>query len=70
MTKNEIVCVFFFNFSGTGIVEINGKDINYFQYTQPKETVCFCFNHFSNSFDLNFLKKGSNDLHTKKSKET
>lgn len=29
--------------SGTGKIEINGQDINYFQFVQPKETVSFSF---------------------------
>lgn len=45
-TRIVMVLYFFFQltficffFLGTGMIEINGRDINYFEFLQPKETV-------------------------------
>lgn len=39
MFKSEMFICKATVFSGTGNVEINGRDINYFELTQPKEMV-------------------------------
>lgn len=44
---------------GTGKIEINGQDINYFKFLQPKETV-------SSVFYFNFLSFDNNDYESRK----
>lgn len=46
--------------SGTGKIEINGKDINTFESAQPKETVSqLCFSNF---YRLIHLNRKENDI--------